>query len=126
MPFTKEELEEMARADAEIEENFRMTHEEVVASSLRDKKTMAQRGKTSCGEDRRRYYQKNRDEICRKAREKRAADPEKIRTYYNNYYKKNKERIRAQQREYSRRYREKNREMLREKNRARRESLRAQ
>lgn len=126
MPFTKEELEAMARADAKIEENFRMTHEEVVLSSLRDKNALDQRRKATYGETRRRYYQKNRDEICRKAREQRAADPEKARAYFNDYYKKNRERIRAQQREYGRRYREKNREMLREKDRARREAQRAQ
>ena len=37
MTFTPEELEELRRADAEIDEHFRLTNEEMQASRKRDR-----------------------------------------------------------------------------------------
>lgn len=39
------------------------------------------------------YYHRNKEAINKKARAKRAADPEASRTYKKDYYQKNKERI---------------------------------
>lgn len=43
MMFTPEELEELRRADAEIDENFRLTNEEMQASRKRDREAVFDR-----------------------------------------------------------------------------------
>ena len=43
MMFTPEELEELRRADAEIDENFRLTNEEIQASRKRDRESVVDR-----------------------------------------------------------------------------------
>ena len=43
MMFTPEELEELRRADAEIDENFRLTNEEMQASRKRDRESVVDR-----------------------------------------------------------------------------------
>lgn len=43
MMFTPEELEELRRADAEIDENFCLTHEEIQASRNRDRESVIAR-----------------------------------------------------------------------------------
>lgn len=101
MPFTKEELEEMARADAEIEENFQMTQEEAEDSRSRDIFALSSRGYTeSAKRAQRAYYQRNREKIIEKnaARNKRQywADPEAARAKRKAYYDKNRDWILAQ------------------------------
>ena len=103
MPFTKEELEEMARADAEIEENFRMTQEEAEASRERDVLALASRGPTdSLRRAQRAYYQRNREKLIKqnaaRNKERYWADPEAARAKLKAYYKKNRERILTQNR----------------------------
>lgn len=43
MMFTPDELEELRRADAEIDENFRLTNEEIQASRKRDRESVVDR-----------------------------------------------------------------------------------
>lgn len=70
--FTPEELEELRRADAELDETFVQTMEEFKASSRRDREALrdrkdAERGKES---DRHRaYYEANREKTLEKRRE---------------------------------------------------------
>lgn len=43
MMFTPEELEELRLADAEIDESFRLTNEEIQASRKRDRESVVDR-----------------------------------------------------------------------------------
>ena len=67
MPFTAAELEEMRRADEEIERDFRWTQEELEASRRRDRAAVfaalppeKQRNAAS----RKAYYEANRDKVA--------------------------------------------------------------
>lgn len=110
MSFTKEELEEMRRADEEIEREFRLTEEErkrsmqfdraaVLGSLPRDKRKLAERNRA--------YYEANR---------------EKVAEYKRAYYEANREKLA----EYKRAYREANREKVAERSRAYRARKRSQ
>ena len=72
--FTKEELEEMAKADAEIEEEFVMTQEEIEASRRRDRDVKLDRmdnreRKITAGQ--KAYYEANREKIAAERKAKR-------------------------------------------------------
>ena len=113
MPFTKEELEEMARADAEIEENFRMTSADIRASRYIDLMNRGPNAEKKAETDRRRanqYYWAHRDQVLEKIRKKRKEDPEKVRAYYRERYRLNRDHIRAQQNEYARQRRRRQKE----------------
>ena len=43
MMFTPDELEDLRRADAEIDDNFRLTNEEIKASRNRDRESLVER-----------------------------------------------------------------------------------
>lgn len=73
MMFTPEELEELRRADAEIDENFRLTNEEIQASRKCDRESVVDR---------------------KDHRGKKIAD------YQAAWKKKNREKWNAYQREY--------------------------
>ena len=77
--FTLEELEELRRADQEIEENFQITQEEINQSRKRDRESDLE----------------SLDHHQRKIAAQRAA-----------YYEANREKINAHQREYRRRRRD--------------------
>jgi hypothetical protein len=94
MAFTKEELEEMKKADEEIEKEFCITPEEVKASRRRDKEIRF------CNLDNAgRYKRKSKD------------DPERSRKYYQEHKK--------EKYEYCKRWRAKNRERVNELERIR-------
>ena len=76
MMFTPEELEELRRADAEIDENFRLTNEEIQASRKRDRESVVDR-KDNHGK--------------------------KIADYQAAWFQKNREKWNAYQREYRKR-----------------------
>ena len=81
--FTKEELEELARADAELDETFVQTQEERVASRKRDRDAaMAAKDpeKRKIAENQRAYREANR---------------EKYNEYMRNYLRKRREAARA-------------------------------
>ena len=77
MPFTPEELAELAAADAEIEENFRLTNEDlamsreldreaVLAGMLPEKRRVAAQKKA--------YYEANRDKVAAQRKAYREAN----------------------------------------------------
>ena len=102
--FTDEELEELRRADAELDANFIQTQEEITASRKRDRAAVLDNldnQKRARAENQRAYYEANREKI---AENKRA------------YYEANREKIA----ENKRAYREANREKIAENKRARR------
>ena len=62
--FTPEELEELRKADAELDEEFALTQEEIVESRKRDKQVKFDRlyGKQKkIAENKRAYYEANRE-----------------------------------------------------------------
>ena len=92
--FTKEELEELRRADAELDEEFVQTQEEIVESRKRDKQARFDRldakGK-KIAENQRAYYEANREKIAENKRAYREANREKINEYLRNYRRKKRE-----------------------------------
>lgn len=85
MGFTPEELEEMRRADAEIEEEFR-----------REKRATMNA-----------YYARNRERRLRQNKAWREKNPEKVKKSNRAWREKNQERIKARDRAYYARNREK-------------------
>ena len=92
--FTPEELEELRRADEELEENFCQTQEEIRASRKRDREAVL----------------RSMDPQKRKNAEYQAAyreaNKDKIAEYQAAYQKRNREARNAYQREYRRKRRE--------------------
>ena len=69
MKFTPEEIEEMRRADEEIERDFRCTNDELAASRKRDSDILLSRKSKrdrSIAEYHRAYYEANKDSIAEK------------------------------------------------------------
>ena len=104
MPFTPEELAEMAAADAEIERSFRITSEERRRSRALDADG---RCDALIGTDRHRsaaaqreYYEANREKIAAAKKEYYEANREKIADYQRKYYEANREKIADYQKEY--------------------------
>lgn len=118
--FTPEELEELRQADAEIDENFEMTHEEYLTSRKRDLTHISETEK----QKRKEYYAKNREKLLRKTREYHYRIMPNGKTWRQNYRDAHRDEINARQRaryranpNYSKEYQEKNREKLRAYNR---------
>ena len=86
MPFTAAELEEMRRADEEIERNFRWTQEELEESRLRDRAAVFE----ALPPDKRR----------RAAAQKayREANRDKVAAAQKAYYEANRDKVAAAQR----------------------------
>lgn len=91
MMFTPEELEELRRADAEIDENFRLTNEEIQASRKRDRESVV---------DRKDHRGKK---IAAQQAAYREANKEKIAAKRAAWFQKNREKWNAYQREYRKR-----------------------
>lgn len=91
MMFTPEELEELRRADAEIDENFRLTNEEIQASRKRDRESVV---------DRKDHRGKK---IAAQKAAYREANKEKIAAQKAAWFQKNREKWNAYQREYRKR-----------------------
>ena len=88
MKFTPEEIEEMRRADEEIERDFRWTNDELAASRSRDAEVAFLRKDTrgrSIAEKQRAYREANKDSIAE---------------YQRAYYEANKDSIAEKQRAY--------------------------
>ena len=86
MRFTPEELEEMRRADEEIERDFRWTREELAASRKRDADiSRSIKSKRDCS-------------IAEKQRAYREANKDSIAEYQRAYYEANKDSIAEKQR----------------------------
>ena len=64
MPFTAEELEEMRRADEEIEQEFHLTNDDLIREREMDREIALERmspEKRRIAEKQRAYYEANRD-----------------------------------------------------------------
>ena len=89
--FTPEELAEMAAADAEIEENFCLTNEDLKRSRALDKEAVLGRKdnrEKKIAENQRAYYEANREKIAENQRAYYEANREKINAYMREYMKK--------------------------------------
>ena len=89
--FTPEELEELRRADAELDESFTQTQEEINESRKRDKEArldrMDNKGR-KIAENQRAYREANREKIAENQRAYREANREKYNRYMREYAKK--------------------------------------
>ena len=108
--FTPEELEELRRADQEIEENFRITQEEINQSRKRDRESDLE----SLDHHQRKiaayqaaYREANREKIAAYHAAYREVNREKIAAQKAAYRKANREKYNAYHREYQRKWREK-------------------
>ena len=100
MKFTPEEIEEMRRADEEIERNFRWTNDELAASRRRDTEAAFLRKDTrdrSIAEKQRAYYEANKDSIAEKRLAYREANKDSIAEYQRAYREANKDSIAEKQ-----------------------------
>jgi ribosome-binding protein aMBF1 (putative translation factor) len=98
--FTPEEIEEMRRADEEIERDFRWTNDELAASRRRDADILlsrkSKRGR-SIAEKQRAYREANKDSIAEYQRAYREANKDSIAEYQRAYYEANKDSIAEKQ-----------------------------
>ena len=81
MKFTPEEIEEMRRADEEIERDFRWTNDELAASRRRDTEATFLRKdnlERSIAEYQRAYREANKDSIAEKQRAYREANKDSV------------------------------------------------
>ena len=95
--FTKEELEELRRIDAELDEEFSLSQEDIDLSRRLDREAKMDR-----------LDNRGRRKAARSAAY-REANKEKIADYQAAYYEANKQKIRDQQRRYRQRKREEKR-----------------
>ena len=101
--FTPEELEELRKADAELDKQFVQTQEEINESRKRDKAFLLDRldrkskkiaenkrayreaNREKIAENQRAYYEANREKIAENQRAYREANREKYNEYMRNY-----------------------------------------
>ena len=101
MKFTPEEIEEMRRADEEIERDFRWTRDELAASRSRDAEATIFQKDTRCrsiAEYQRAYREANKDSIAEKQRAYYEANKGSIAEKQRAYYEANKDSIAEKQR----------------------------
>ena len=98
MPFTPEELEEMEKADQEIEESFVLTNEEIAMAREYDKraKYKAMTGdKQKVAAYQKAWYEANREKVAAHQKAYREANREKIAAQRKAYREANREKIAA-------------------------------
>ena len=111
MPFTAQELEEMRRADEEIEREFRLTQEEIEMSRRRDRQAVFEAlpvEKRKAAAQRKAYYEANREKAAAYQKAYYEANREKAAARNKAYREANREKMAAQ----SKAYREANREKM--------------
>lgn len=99
--FTPEELAELAAADAEIDDNFQLTTEEIARSRAMDKAAAAEAMSAQKALNVRRckdYYDAHRSERLAYAHAYYQANRDKVSRYKREYYIANRERILENQR----------------------------
>ncbi len=93
--FTPEELEELRRADAEIDEEFVQTQEEIEASRQRDKQAkfdaLDNKGRKIAAQQAA-YREANREKIAAQQAAYREANREKYNAYMREYMRKRREK----------------------------------
>ena len=99
--FTEEELEELRRADAELDEEYSLTQEDIEFSRTLDREAMLDR-LDNCGRRKAArsaaYYEANKDKIADYQAAYREANKDKIAARSAAYYEANKDKIAAQRR----------------------------
>ena len=101
MPFTAAELEEMRRADEEIERDFHWTQEELEASRRRDRAAVFAAlppEKHRNAAYRKAYYEANRDKIAAAQKAYYEANRDKVAAAQKAYYEANRDKLAAAQR----------------------------
>lgn len=91
MPFTAEELEEMRRADEEIEQEFHLTNDDLIREREMEREIALERmlpEKRRIAEYQRAYYEANRDSIAEYQRAYREANRDKYNAYMREYMAK--------------------------------------
>ena len=125
MPFTTEELEEMRRADEEIDADFRLNPDDLRRSRLMDREAMQEMltpEKRKVAERKRAYREANRDKLAEYQRAYYEANRDKLAEYKRAYREANRDKVA----EYQRAYYEANRDKVAEYQRAYREARRKQ
>ena len=101
--FTEEELEELRRADAELDEEYHLTQEDIVFSRQLDREAkldrMDNRGRRSAAQ-KAAYYEANREKIAAQKAAYYEANREKIAAQKAAWQKKNRDKYNAYQRAY--------------------------
>ena len=88
MPFTPEELEEMEKADQEIEESFVLTNEEIAMAREYDKRAKYE------------AMTGDKQKIAAQQKAYREANREKVAAQKKAWYEANREKVAAQQKAY--------------------------
>ena len=115
--FTAAELEELRRADAEIDAEFCQTAEEIAESRARDRDARLAAlpdAKRKRAEYQRAYYEANRDKVAERQRAYREANRDKVAERQRAYREANRDKVA----EYQRAYYEANRDKVAERQRA--------
>ena len=123
MPFTPQELAEMAAADAEIEASFCLTNDDLLRARELDRLAHIDGmspEKRKVAAQQRAYYEANREKVAAQQRAYREANREKVAAQQRAYYEANREKVAAQQRAYREANREKYNAYMREYMRKRR------
>ena len=101
--FTPEELEELKRADAEIDAEFCQTAEEIAESRARDRDAqlaaLPNRERRKA-EHQRAYREANRDKVAEYQRAYYAANRDKLAEHQRAYYEANRDKVAERQRAY--------------------------
>ena len=122
--FTEEELEELRRADAELDKEFSLSAEDMELSRQLDRKAkldkLDNKGRRKAAQQAA-YYEANREKIAAQKAAYREANREKIAAQQAAYREANREKIAAQQAAYREANREKYNTYMREYLRKRRE-----
>ena len=111
MPFTPEELEEMEKADQEIEESFVLTNEEIAMAREYDKRAKyeAMTGdKQKVAAYQKAYREANREKVAARNKAWYEANREKVAARNKAWYEAKREKVAA----YQKAYREANREKV--------------
>ena len=107
--FTEEELEELRRADAELDEEYHLTQEDIVFSRQLDREAkldrLDNRGRRSAAQQAA-YREANREKIAAQQAAYYEANREKIAAQQAAYREANREKYNAYMREYLRKRRE--------------------
>ena len=112
--FTPEELEELRRADAEIDAGFRETYSEIRSAEQRDKRIELWRNpkKARQHEALNSWRIKNRDKERVQKKAYREAHAEEIKAYQAEYRKKNRDLLNDRKREFQKEYYKKNKDII--------------
>ena len=91
MPFTEEELAEMAAADAEIKASFQLTNDDLVMSREFDRMAVLDsmdNQKRKVAAQQKAWYEANREKVAAQQKAYREANREKYNAYMREYLRR--------------------------------------